>query len=113
MIHELRIYEIFDANRKAFHDRFRDHAVRLMQRHGFTILSMWDSRNDVGPEFIYLLAWPDEAARAAAWVSFMADPEWLAIKQATAAASGDLVGAITTRILIPTGYSPRLVVEET
>lgn len=25
-IHQLRIYEIFDGNKKAFHDRFRDQA---------------------------------------------------------------------------------------
>jgi hypothetical protein len=29
VIHQLRIYEIFDANKKAFHDRFRDHAMRI------------------------------------------------------------------------------------
>ena len=28
VIHQLRIYEIFDNNKKAFHDRFRDHAMR-------------------------------------------------------------------------------------
>src|SRR5882724_709101 len=32
VIHELRIYEIFDANKKAFHDRFRDHAMRIMAK---------------------------------------------------------------------------------
>src|SRR5207249_10520324 len=32
VIHQLRIYEIFDANKKAFHDRFRDHAMRIMAK---------------------------------------------------------------------------------
>lgn len=35
VIHQLRIYEIFDSNKKAFHDRFRDHAVRIMAKYDF------------------------------------------------------------------------------
>ena len=29
MIHQLRIYEIFERNKAAFHARFRDHAMRI------------------------------------------------------------------------------------
>jgi hypothetical protein len=32
MIHQLRIYEIFENNKDAFHARFRDHAARIMKR---------------------------------------------------------------------------------
>ena len=32
MIHQLRIYEIFEHNKAAFHDRFRDHAACAEQR---------------------------------------------------------------------------------
>jgi hypothetical protein len=38
----------------------------------------------------------------------MADAEWQRIKRETAEESGDLVGRITTRVLTPTGYSPKL-----
>jgi heme-degrading monooxygenase HmoA len=108
MIHELRIYEIFDHNKDAFHMRFRDHAMRLMRDHGFQIVAMWEAQGDNGPEFVYLLAWPDEEARQSAWRHFMDDAEWKRIKQETAAESGDLVGAIATRVLNPTDYSPAL-----
>jgi len=43
MIHQLRIYEIFDRNKEAFHDRFRDHALRIMRSYGFYILGMWET----------------------------------------------------------------------
>ena len=36
-IQQLRIYEIERDNRDAFHDRFRDHALRIMRRHDFNI----------------------------------------------------------------------------
>jgi hypothetical protein len=33
-VHQLRIYEIFEASKAAFHARFRDHAARIMRREG-------------------------------------------------------------------------------
>ena len=34
MIEQLRIYEIFEGNKEAFHARFRDHAARTRQAAG-------------------------------------------------------------------------------
>lgn len=106
MIHQLRIYEIFDHNKAAFHARFRDHATRIMRRHGFSIVAMWEARTEASTEFVYLLTWPDEAAMRAAWTTFMADVEWKDIKRVTAAEHGDLVGDIEDRTLRLTDYSP-------
>jgi heme-degrading monooxygenase HmoA len=57
MIHQLRFYEIFEHNKAAFHARFRDHAARIMARHGFQIVAMWESKTAERTEFIYLLSW--------------------------------------------------------
>lgn len=108
MIHQLRIYEIFEHNKEAFHARFRDHAARIMTRHGFAILAMWECRTERRLEFVYLLTWPDEAALERAWADFMADEEWRRIKAETAASHGDLVGAIEDRRLLHAGYGPSL-----
>ncbi len=111
MIHQLRIYEIFEHNKAAFHDRFRDHAWRIMRTYGFHILAFWEAQSADRTEFVYLLVWPDEATLRAAWAAFMADEEWKAIKRETAARHGDLVGAIQERVLLPTNYSPNLIPE--
>ena len=108
MIHQLRIYEIFERNKAAFHARFRDHAAPLMARYGFHILSMWEAQTNGRAEFVYLLQWPDEAAMIDRWQRFLADQEWMRIKQETAAQHGDLVGEIQSRILRLTPYSPQL-----
>ena len=108
MIHQLRIYEIFEHNKDAFHDRFRDHAARIMRSYGFRIVAMWEARTPERTEFVYLLAWPDEATKQAAWATFMADAEWKEIKRVTGAKHGDLVGTIEDRTLVPTAYSPKL-----
>ena len=34
-IFQLRIYEIFESNKKEFHERFRDHAMRIMKKYNF------------------------------------------------------------------------------
>ncbi len=108
MIHQLRIYEIFEQNKAAFHARFRDHAMRIMQKYGFHILAMWESRNPQRTEFVYLLVWQDEATKNAAWANFMADEEWKEIKRVTRAQYGDLVGSIEDRTLWLTDYSPMI-----
>ncbi len=101
MIHQLRIYEIFERNKQAFHERFRDHAARIMRKYGFEFVAMWEAQGEQRTEFVYLLAWPDEQAKTAAWARFMADEEWKEIKRVTGAKHGDLVGAIEDRLLRP------------
>lgn len=105
MIHQLRIYEIFDHNKAAFHDRFRDHAARIMAAYGFHIIHMWEAQTEARTEFVYLLEWADEASMGDAWSKFMADDEWKEIKRVTGAEHGALVGEIEERILVLTNYS--------
>lgn len=105
MIYQLRIYEIFEHNKTAFHERFRDHATRIMRSYGFEIVSMWESKTETRTEFVYLLVWPDAQAMHDAWVRFRADEEWKEIKRITRAKYGDLVGAIEDRVLYPTSYA--------
>jgi hypothetical protein len=106
VIHQLRIYEIFDHNKQAFHDRFRDHAVRIMAKYGFRIVTMWEAVHGSRTEFVYLLEWPDRQTMIDRWAKFMADEEWAAIKADSARAHGKLVGEIQERIMEKTNYSP-------
>jgi heme-degrading monooxygenase HmoA len=108
LIHQLRIYEIFERNGAAFHARFRDHAVRIMRTYGFEFVAMWEATTDRRTEFIYLLSWPDVATKEAAWTEFRADEEWKEIKRATNAEHGDLVGEIQDRVLVPIPYGPKV-----
>ena len=106
MIHQLRVYEIFEGNKAAFHDRFRDHAARIMERHGFRILAIWEASDEDRTEFVYLLEWPDAEAMAEGWRRLAADEEWSEVKRETAAVHGPLVGEIDERVLHAVPYSP-------
>jgi heme-degrading monooxygenase HmoA len=105
MTHQLRIYEIFENNKDAFHTRFRDHAARIMKQYGFDIVAMWEASGAERTEFVYLLRWLDEETKTRAWSAFMADREWDEIKKATRD-KGALVGEIQDRTLLLTDYSP-------
>jgi heme-degrading monooxygenase HmoA len=107
MIQQLRIYEIFEGNKAAFHERFRDHAMRIMAGHGFRVVSVWEGqRADGRIELVYLLEWDDADAMATAWAEFMDDEEWKDIKREWAAKHGQAVGEIEDRVLMLTEYTP-------
>lgn len=107
-IHQLRIYELNSEKRDVFHARFRDHALRIMKRHGFNVVAMWETASPKGPEFAYLLEWPNEDAMRTAWQAFLRDREWSDIKAATRARDGSIMGAIQDRVMRATSYSPTL-----
>jgi len=105
-IHQLRIYEIPRENRQVFHERFRDHAQRIMKKYGFQIVAIWESEFEGKLEFVYLLEWKDEPTMKSSWSNFMNDQEWKDIKAKTAKAHGTFVDKIEERTLILTDYSP-------
>ena len=49
-LQQLRIYEIFEPNKQAFHERFRDHTVRIMAKYDFRIVAMWEAKNGARTE---------------------------------------------------------------
>ncbi|MFP8892871.1 MULTISPECIES: NIPSNAP family protein [Chryseobacterium] len=106
-VHQLRIYEIPKENKQVFLDRFRDHALRIMKKYGFTIVSIWESEFKDKTEFVYLLEWKDEATMKTAWEGFLADQEWKEIKARTASQYGNFVNEIEDRTLKLTGFSPK------
>ena len=106
-IYQLRVYGLVDKTKEAFHARFRDHAMPIMKRHGFDIVSIWETREPSGPAFVYLLKWPDEATLKKSWAAFLADPEWVKIKAETPASDKPIMRDVEQdRVLHIMDYSP-------
>ncbi|AFD06247.1 hypothetical protein Solca_1143 [Solitalea canadensis DSM 3403] len=106
-IHQLRIYQVPKENRMVFHERFRDHAHRIMKKYGFNIVSIWESNFNNKVEFVYLLEWKDKKTMENAWKNFMADQEWKDIKKESSKIHGTFVENIEDRTLMLTDYSPQ------
>ena len=79
-----------------------DRKQRLLVDH---IAALWEAKGERGPEFVYLLRWPDEPTLEASWAAFMADAEGSRIKAETARQHGKLVGAIQSRVIRLVDYS--------
>ena len=105
-IYQLRIYEIFENNKKEFHERFRDHAMRIMKKYNFKIISIYESKAEKKTEFVYLLEWKDESTMKKAWEDFRKDQEWIDIKKLYTEKYRDVVGNIEDRVLTKLDYSP-------
>jgi hypothetical protein len=57
------------------------------------------------PNRTYLLVFPDEAGRKAAWDRFRGDPEWAKLRAVPEYADKEIVSRITNLVLTPAGYS--------
>lgn len=79
MIYELRIYDIIPDRREALYGRFRHGALRLLAKHGFRVVDMWEP-TDAREKLFYLLAWKDANEREAVWSAFRKDPAWQKLK---------------------------------
>jgi hypothetical protein len=105
--YELRIYHAQEGKLDALHARFRDHTMRLFERHGMKNIAYWVPVENSGRRLIYLLSYPDAAAREKSWRAFAADPEWISAKAASEV-GGALVAKHESLLLGATEFSPAL-----
>jgi hypothetical protein len=73
-----------------------------------TLVGYWvpsDADKGADNTLVYLLAFPDRAARDKAWKDFMSDPAWIAARTASEV-NGKLTEKIDSLILTATDYSP-------
>jgi hypothetical protein len=106
--YELRTYFAAEGKLEALHSRFRDHTVSLFEKHGMTNFFYWVPLENPDNRLIYLLGYPDKAARETSWKSFLEDPEWQSVK-ADSEKDGKLVAKVESLFLTPTDYSPKKV----
>ena len=103
----LRIYESHNERAAAKKvEMFEKGELGIFRRVGLT--PVFFASAVVGaamPNLTYLLAFPDEAGRKAAWDRFRGDEEWLKLKAIPEYADKEIVSKITNTILAPTAYS--------
>lgn len=106
--YELRIYHTAPGKLDDLHQRFRNHTLRLFEKHGITSVGYWvPIQNTEDTRLFFLLSYPSKDAREAAWKEFMADPDWQAAQKASEA-NGPLVVKVENYFLGTTDYSPRV-----
>ncbi|MBM4069801.1 MAG: NIPSNAP family protein [Planctomycetes bacterium] len=104
-IYEMRTYYAPDGRLDDLHARFRDHTVKLFDKHGMTSVGYWTPLDNKDNKLVYILAFPSRAAAKKSWARFVADPAWLAVKKETEA-KGKIVAKVESVYLQATDYSP-------
>lgn len=104
---ELRTYYANDGKLDALHARFRDHTVKLFEKHGMENFGYWVPQKNEGNTLTYVLAYPSRKARDKAWKGFLNDVDWKAAYKASTA-DGKLVKKIDRVFMKATDYSPAI-----
>ena len=106
MIYEYRVYEAAQGKLPELNARFRNHTLKLFEKHGIKNVGYWTNAvGDYNDRLIYIVAFEDVAQRDRAWASFGQDPEWQRVV-AESEADGPLTARIFNTLLAPTDYSP-------
>ena len=102
-IYELRTYYCHDGKLDDLNSRFRNHTVKLFEKHGMENIGYW-THNEKEDVLIYVLAFPDLEARKKSWTSFSQDPVWQKVFEASKV-DGPLVKEIDSVIMDQVDYS--------
>jgi NIPSNAP len=104
---ELRVYYAVKGKLDNVNARFRDHTVKLFEKHGITNIGYWVPIDNPDERLIYVIAHKDLESRNKSFASFGADPEW---KKAAADSEkdGKIVSKIDYFLLTATDFSPTI-----
>lgn len=107
MIYELRTYWTAPGKLENLHQRFRSVTLGVFKRHNMEVVGFWTPcpATEESGNLVYMLRFPDEASKEAAWEAFRADPEWIAGK-AESEKDGPIVVKVTSFVLQAVDYAP-------
>ena len=104
---ELRVYYAAPGKLDDLNARFRNHTLKLFEKHGIANIGYWMPLDNPDSKLIYLLAFPSRDAARKSWKDFGADPEWREVVKKTEA-NGRLVTKVESTYLAATDYSPAI-----
>lgn len=103
----LRIYESHNeraAQKKI--EMFNKSELAIFRRVGLTPVFFAETLvGSAMPNLTYMLVFPDDAGREAAWARFIKDEEWQKLRAIPEYADKEIVSRITNKTLMPTAYS--------
>lgn len=107
LVYELRTYTATPGNLDKLLARFREHTMRIFEKHGMKNIGYWipiegeESANSL----VYLLAHESEEAAMRSWQAFSADPEWQKVNEESNA-GGPILQSVVRKFMHPTDFSP-------
>ncbi|MBI4662415.1 MAG: NIPSNAP family protein [Verrucomicrobia bacterium] len=109
---ELRTYKASPGNLGRLNARFRNHTLKLFEKHGMTNLGYWnvaEGQKGADDTLIYILAHKSKEAAAASFKAFGQDADWVKARKASEEEAGGSLtvkGGVQSVFMTATDYSP-------
>ena len=106
-VFELRTYTAAEGKFDDLLARFRDHTLRIFEKHGMTNVGYWTPQDEPlsANTLIYVLAHPSREEAEQSWRDFSSDPEWQSVAEESQR-DGRLIAGLERVFLDPTDFSP-------
>ena len=103
---EWRSYTCLPGRLPALMTRFRDHTLKLFEKHGIENVMYFTTveAEGVQPKLVYLVAHASEEATAKSWADFIVDPQWIAVRDASEK-DGKIIEKLESVYLKPLPFS--------
>ena len=105
-VFELRTYTAPEGKLPDLNARFRNHTMRIFQKHGMTNVGYWVPQDAPAKDntLIYIISHASREAAKKSWADFGADPEWKKVS-AESQVNGRIVTSVVSVFMDATDYS--------
>lgn len=106
-VYELRTYTAPEGKLPDLQSRFRDHTMRIFEKHGMKNHGYWVPQDAPLKDntLIYIISHESREKAKASWSAFGADPEWQKVAKESQA-NGRILTGVVSVYMDPTDYSP-------
>ena len=107
LVYELRTYTTEPGRLPALNARFKNHTMRLFEKHGMKNVMYWVPTDDKLKDntLIYIISHASLDAAKKSWDDFRNDPEWKVAREESEK-DGKIVAKAESVYMVPTDYSP-------
>jgi len=106
-VYELRTYTAPDGKLPLLQARFRDHTIRIFNKHGMKSVGYWVPQDAPNHDntLTYIISHDSREQAKQNWADFQADPEWKKVS-AESQVDGPIVSKVVSVYMDATDYSP-------
>src|SRR5262245_14685246 len=106
-VFELRTYTAPEGKLAELHARFRNHTMRIFNKHGMTSVGYFAPQDAPLSQntLVYIISHASREQAKANWAAFQADPEWQKVAQESQV-NGKIVAKVESVFMDATDYSP-------
>ena len=108
-VFELRTYTTLEGRLPNLHARFKNHTLKLFEKHGMKNVMYWTPTDDKlsANTLIYVLWHASPEAAKKSWDGFRADPDWHKARDESEK-DGKIVAKVESVYMTLTEFSPKL-----